>query len=96
MTQLAGIARESGGIGREMPVPGAILLTFAAPKAHIGLMKTNTLEKPRAAEPESRRKRACLSCHTTFDSAWAGERVCPRCKGSTKWRSGAGMDVRRS
>jgi hypothetical protein len=24
-----------------------------------------------------------------FDSAWAGERVCPRCKGTTTWRNGA-------
>jgi len=79
-----------------MPVPGAIPLTFGARKAHIRPMKTNTLEKPAEAVTESRRKRACLSCHTTFDSAWAGERVCPRCKGSTKWRSGGGMESRRT
>jgi uncharacterized paraquat-inducible protein A len=33
--------------------------------------------------------RACLNCKAVFDSAWAGERVCPRCKGTTTWRNGA-------
>jgi hypothetical protein len=33
--------------------------------------------------------RACLRCKAIFDSAWAGERICPRCKGTTSWRNGA-------
>jgi uncharacterized paraquat-inducible protein A len=33
--------------------------------------------------------RSCLRCKTVFDSAWIGERICPRCKGSTSWRNGA-------
>ena len=36
-----------------------------------------------------RRQRVCLSCHGFFDSSWVGERICPRCKGSSTWRSGA-------
>jgi predicted RNA-binding Zn-ribbon protein involved in translation (DUF1610 family) len=33
--------------------------------------------------------RNCLSCLNPFSSAWAGERICPRCKNTTSWRSGA-------
>jgi hypothetical protein len=33
-----------------------------------------------------RKKRACLCCAEAFDSAWAGERICPQCKTSTVWR----------
>jgi len=38
---------------------------------------------------KTRLKRTCLNCKLPFDSAWAGERICPRCKGTTVWRSGA-------
>jgi hypothetical protein len=33
-----------------------------------------------------RKQRACLSCAKAFDSAWAGERICPHCKNSAVWR----------
>ncbi len=33
--------------------------------------------------------RKCLICKTPFPSAWAGERVCRRCKSTSAWRSGA-------
>lgn len=32
--------------------------------------------------------RQCLRCGTSFSSAWAGERICGRCKGSSGWRQG--------
>ncbi|MEX2629310.1 MAG: hypothetical protein WD341_05165 [Tistlia sp.] len=32
--------------------------------------------------------RACLRCGGMFPSAWAGERVCGRCKDSVAWRQG--------
>jgi hypothetical protein len=32
------------------------------------------------------KQRACLRCAKHFDSAWAGERVCPHCKNSAVWR----------
>ena len=32
--------------------------------------------------------RLCLSCSEDFPSAWAGERVCKKCRSSTKWRQG--------
>lgn len=37
------------------------------------------------SRPKARR---CLRCETRFDSAWSGERICPRCKGSSAWRNG--------
>ena len=36
-------------------------------------------------EPKTRR---CLMCSEVFESDWAGERVCKRCKGTAAWRSG--------
>ena len=31
--------------------------------------------------------RNCLACRSSFESAWAGERICPKCKSSSSWRS---------
>ncbi len=40
-------------------------------------------------EPNSEPKlRHCLTCRDSFTSAWAGERICPKCKSSSTWRSG--------
>lgn len=35
------------------------------------------------------RRRKCLRCETSFQSEWAGERVCPRCKSTAGWRAGS-------
>jgi hypothetical protein len=43
-----------------------------------------------------RHQRTCLSCNAMFDSAWAGERICQRCKGTTAWRNGASTSMTRS
>ena len=43
-------------------------------------------EAGRAEEPKVRK---CLVCRTAFQSAWAGERVCRRCKATSAWRGGA-------
>jgi hypothetical protein len=43
-------------------------------------------EAGRAEEPKMRN---CLVCRTAFPSAWAGERVCRRCKATSAWRGGA-------
>jgi hypothetical protein len=43
-------------------------------------------DRPRAPEAKTRK---CLVCQTPFPSAWAGERVCRRCKATSAWRSGA-------
>lgn len=41
-------------------------------------------ELHRAGEEKTRK---CLICKTPFPSAWAGERVCRRCKATSTWRS---------
>ena len=43
-------------------------------------------EPVRANEPKIRK---CLICRSPFASAWAGERICRRCKSTAAWRSGA-------
>lgn len=32
--------------------------------------------------------RQCLVCQDAFESAWAGERICRKCKSTAAWRSG--------
>ncbi len=40
-------------------------------------------------EPANQEKmRLCLVCETDFISSWAGERVCKKCRSSSKWRQG--------
>lgn len=41
--------------------------------------------------PGEEKTRKCLICKTPFQSAWAGERVCRRCKATSTWRS-TGLD----
>jgi hypothetical protein len=38
--------------------------------------------------PEVPKRRKCLRCLEPFESLWAGERVCAKCKRSSTWRSG--------
>jgi hypothetical protein len=45
------------------------------------------------AAPAVAVQRRCLNCKNLFDSAWAGERICPRCKGTTAWRNGGTSSV---
>jgi hypothetical protein len=41
------------------------------------------------ASPMHKEKtRRCLVCSEDFVSAWAGERVCKKCRSSTAWRQG--------
>ena len=40
------------------------------------------------ATPEPK-ARECLRCNAEFSSAWAGERICSRCKTSSAWRQGS-------
>jgi len=42
-------------------------------------------EEPFRGVPKLRR---CLRCQVSFNSEWAGERICARCKNSNAWRSG--------
>lgn len=48
------------------------------------------------SEREARRHteqktRKCLLCREFFPSAWAGERICRKCKSTSTWRS-SGME----
>jgi hypothetical protein len=58
------------------------------------MFKDNDTEAARgqpAQDPEvtaEEKIRKCLICRSEFPSAWAGERVCRRCKGLSSWRSG--------
>jgi hypothetical protein len=62
-------------------------------------MKAGIMVRPRAEAEEwthntfKRIERTCLSCKTTFDSTWAGERICARCKGSNSWCTGASANL---
>ena len=49
-----------------------------------GRHKTSVLK--RTAEQKIRK---CQICRSPFPSAWAGERICRRCKDTAAWRSGA-------
>lgn len=56
-------------------------------------MKIPLPDEQQAAQTEHRadrvgKRRACLRCGTAFESEWAGERICTRCKGSSTWRRG--------
>lgn len=45
-------------------------------------------EARRTAEQKIRK---CMICRDAFPSAWAGERVCRKCKSTSTWRS-SGME----
>jgi len=56
--------------------------------------ETCTSARDEGTESEVQREneektRECLICLSPFPSAWAGERICRRCKSSARWRSGA-------
>ena len=56
-------------------------------------MRNDPAAEP-AREPEPSqvaRTRRCLKCAEAFDSEWAGERICRRCKGTAVWREGAAL-----
>jgi hypothetical protein len=40
------------------------------------------------AAADTARSRKCLRCAAVFQSEWAGERICARCKNTTAWRAG--------
>lgn len=39
-------------------------------------------------EEVDNKTRLCLMCRKQFDSEWAGERVCRKCKSTETWRRG--------
>jgi hypothetical protein len=81
--------------------PDLMKVLRASRRTHMKPMARNHI-KPIASErlidpgETQRRERLCLSCRGAFDSAWVGERICPRCKGSSAWRSGSSRTYTRS
>ena len=62
--------------------------------AHRSFARVRRIDIDEADTPEGTfsqsdpKPRHCLRCRSEFRSEWAGERVCPKCKGSSSWRSG--------
>lgn len=46
-------------------------------------------EESEPVRQDEQKIRNCLICKSPFPSAWAGERICRRCKSTSAWRSGA-------
>ncbi|MCZ6603542.1 MAG: hypothetical protein O7A03_00175 [Alphaproteobacteria bacterium] len=44
--------------------------------------------RPIAEDEIDQKTRNCLTCGRPFESEWAGERICSRCKSSSTWRQG--------
>jgi hypothetical protein len=51
-------------------------------------MSKHIYKKPESKRSAEAKMRRCLICKAPFLSAWAGERVCRRCKSTEKWRAG--------
>lgn len=49
--------------------------------------KNKNQDRPENAPGAQTRTRRCLMCGQSFQSEWAGERVCKKCKSTTAWRS---------
>jgi len=50
-------------------------------------LKTQETEQDTELDDDSKTRR-CLVCADSFLSAWAGERICRKCKSSSTWRTG--------
>ena len=49
---------------------------------------TTKLKEPDTPKVTERKIRRCLSCGRSFESEWAGERICRNCKSTETWRRG--------
>jgi hypothetical protein len=57
-------------------------------RPHIGHAIMEQPYKPPQTDDAEAKTRNCLVCKSAFVSAWAGERICRRCKSTEKWRAG--------
>lgn len=39
------------------------------------------------------KRRNCLMCEEPFQSEWAGERICKRCKSNDSWRNSSSLNA---
>jgi hypothetical protein len=53
-------------------------------------MLKDPIDRPEADAPVKivEKMRRCLMCSLKFMSRWSGERVCPKCKQSDRWKAG--------
>ena len=54
---------------------------------------TNKFKKPISEREDEVMMRRCLKCRESFESNWAGERVCKTCKSRDEWRTGSGYEA---
>ncbi len=55
-----------------------------------------TEEKTDERQRDESRIRDCLRCRVPFPSSWFGERICPKCKSTNNWRTGAAFSTHAS
>ncbi|MGB1546975.1 MAG: hypothetical protein ACPHIA_00380 [Alphaproteobacteria bacterium] len=53
-------------------------------------MDAKSIDSLEDFEEEEVKERTCLMCAEAFESAWAGERICNKCKSRAGWRTGGG------
>lgn len=59
------------------------------------MSETELKDKEETAEAvDAPKVRQCLRCQSDFESSWAGERICTRCKNSNAWRSNVPLQPR--
>jgi len=61
--------------------------------SRIGFHRARYLRKVENEPPDHVKSRQCLKCQAPFVSAWAGERVCPKCKTTRTWRDGVAPNM---
>lgn len=61
--------------------------------SRIGFHRRDYLKPADDQPPAETTPRRCLRCQAPFESAWAGERVCAKCKTSRVWRDGVGVNM---
>ena len=53
-----------------------------------GARKAEELQEIDLEEKSQEKKRRCLICDSAFDSFGPGNRICPTCKSSARWKTG--------
>lgn len=68
------------------------IISWKQPSGPVKIGVTQRTAACRKPPPDTTRLhplfRRCLMCDNPFDSGWDGERVCKRCKQSTRWKEG--------
>ena len=60
----------------------------AYPKKDMSDIAQPSKDEERLIRTQTQKVRKCLLCSTDFESEWAGERVCKKCKATAAWRQG--------